>query len=57
MPAERLRQHLVTWVQEQGDDPLAARRAAEEARDEGREFVMVQEVRVVELAPRDDALP
>jgi hypothetical protein len=41
---ERLRQHLVTYVQEQGKDALAARQAKEEARAAGREFVFVEEI-------------
>ena len=45
---ERIRQHRVTWVQEQGDDPLMLRRAREEAKAEGREFVLVQEIRFEE---------
>jgi hypothetical protein len=43
---ERLRQHLVTWVQEQGDDPVATKLAKEEARTAGRELVLVQEIRI-----------
>jgi hypothetical protein len=42
---ERIRQHLVTWVQEQGDDEVAVQRAKEMAKEEGREFVLVQEIR------------
>ena len=43
---ERLRQHLVTWVQEQGDDPVTTKLAKEEARTAGRELVLVQEIRI-----------
>ena len=43
---ERLRQHLVTWVQEQGDDPVAMKLAKEEAKTAGRELVLVQEIRI-----------
>jgi hypothetical protein len=43
---ERLRHHLVTWVQEQGSDPVATRLAREEAKAQGREFVFVQEIRI-----------
>jgi hypothetical protein len=43
---ERLRQHLVTWVQEQGNDPIASKVVKEQARAEGREFVLVQEIRI-----------
>ncbi len=46
---ERLRQHLVTWVQEQGGDPIkmqAARQAL------GQEFIWVQRIGVEE-APRE----
>jgi hypothetical protein len=43
---ERLRQHLVTWVQEQGDDPVATRLAKEEAKIAGLELVLVQEIRI-----------
>ncbi|OWK45580.1 hypothetical protein [Fimbriiglobus ruber] len=41
---ERLRQHLVTWVQEQGNDPVATKLAREEARTAGQELVLVQEI-------------
>ncbi len=50
---ERIRQHRVTWVQEQGDDPLAVRRAREQAKAEGREFVLVQEIRFEEKERED----
>jgi hypothetical protein len=43
---ERLRQHLVTWVQEQGNDPVAIRLAREEAKAQGREFVYVQGISI-----------
>ena len=48
---ERIRQHLVTWVQEQGDDPLTVRRLKEEAKAEGRDFVLVQQIRLEEKKP------
>ena len=51
---ERIRQHLVTWVQEQGDDPLLVRRGREEAKAEGRDFVLVQEIRFEEQERRED---
>jgi hypothetical protein len=41
---ERLRQHMVTWVQEQGNDPLVVRQAKEEARAEGRGLVLVEKI-------------
>ena len=53
---ERLRQHLVTWVQEQGSDPIAIRRAQEQARSEQRELVFVQEIRIVQQKPKPDSL-
>jgi hypothetical protein len=48
---ERLRQHLVTWVQEQGDDPVRVRQTQDEARAAGRELVLVQEIRFEEHGP------
>ena len=45
---ERIRQHLVTWVQEQGNHPLAFRHAQEEAEAEGKDFVFVEEIRLEE---------
>jgi hypothetical protein len=50
---ERIRQHLVTWVQEQGDDPLMVRRGREEAKADGRDFVLVQEIRWEEQERRE----
>ena len=44
---EKLRQHLVTWVQEQGDDPVKLQAAR---RDQGQEFIWVQRIRVEEQA-------
>ena len=52
---ERLRQHLVTWVQEQGSDPVAIKLAKEQARAEGREFVLVQEIRIEKASARADS--
>lgn len=51
---ERLRQHLVTWVQEQGNDPIAVKLAKEEARAAGRECVFVQEIRIEKQKPEPD---
>jgi hypothetical protein len=51
---ERLRQHLVTWVQEQGNDPVAIKQAQEEARIEGRDFVFVQDIRIEKQKPEPD---
>ena len=51
---ERLRQHRVSWVQEQGNDPVAIRLAQEQARAEGREFVFVQEIRIEKRTPESD---
>lgn len=42
---EKLRQHLVTWVQEQGGDPVRMQAARAEL---GREFIWVQRIRVDE---------
>jgi hypothetical protein len=42
---ERLRQHLVTWVQEQNNNPMLARQLREDAQAEGRDTVLVQEIR------------
>jgi hypothetical protein len=52
---ERLRQHLVTWVQEQGNDPVKIKLAQEQARAEGREFVFVQEICIEKHTPESDA--
>jgi hypothetical protein len=54
---ERIRQHLITWVQEQGDDPLVMRRGLEEAKAEGRDFVLVQEIRFEEQEGEGDPAP
>jgi hypothetical protein len=48
---ERIRQHLVTWVQEQGNHPLAVRHAQEAAEEEGKDFVFVEEIRLEEADP------
>jgi hypothetical protein len=48
---ERLRQHLVTWVQELRNDPIAIKQAQEQARAEGIEFVFVQEIRIEKRKP------
>lgn len=52
---ERLRQHLVTWVQEQGNDTVAIKQAQEEARAGGRDFVFVQEIRIEKQNPEAEA--
>ena len=51
---ERLRQHLVTWVQEQGKDPVAIKLAGEEARTAGRELVLVQEIHIEKHSAQPD---
>jgi hypothetical protein len=48
---ERIRQHLVSWVQEQANDEVAVSRAKEIAKDEGRELVLVEEIRFEETEP------
>jgi hypothetical protein len=53
---ERIRQHLVTWVQEQGDDPLVMHRGMEEAKREGRDFVLVQEISFEEQEREGDVM-
>jgi hypothetical protein len=53
---ERLRQHLVTWVQEQGDNPMLTRQLKEEARAEGRDLVLVQEIRIEERRREGEAV-
>ena len=52
---ERIRQHMVTWVQEQGSDELTVRRAREEAKMEGRELVLVEQIRVEERERGEEA--
>ncbi|MBI3408197.1 MAG: hypothetical protein HY040_07560 [Planctomycetes bacterium] len=42
---ERLRQHLVTWIQEQGGDPIQIQAGRQGL---GREFIWVQRIRVEE---------
>jgi hypothetical protein len=42
---EKLRQHLVTWVQEQGGDPLKLQAAR---REQGQEFIWVQRIHLEE---------
>ncbi len=54
---EKLRQSMVTWVQEQGADPIVMRQAAEEARAEGRDLVFVKEIRIDEPKPAAGAEP
>jgi hypothetical protein len=45
---EKLRQHLVTWVAEQGDDPVFVQEERARAREEGREPVIIYQIRVDE---------
>jgi hypothetical protein len=45
---EKLRQHLVTWVQEQGADTLLLKEESLRAREEDREPLIVQEIRFEE---------
>jgi hypothetical protein len=51
---ERLEQHMVTWVQEQATDPVAVRLAQDEARAEGRDLVLVQEIGIFEQGLRPE---
>jgi hypothetical protein len=54
---ERICRHLVSWVQEQGDDPLFIREVKEQPRAEGREAVIIHEIRLEEIPAggQDDA--
>ena len=45
---EKLRQHLVTWIQELGNDPIRMQAARQE---HGAEFIWVQRIRVEDLHP------
>src|SRR5262249_43824105 len=45
---EKLRQHLVTWVAEQGNDPIFVEEEKARAREEGRDPVIVFQIRVDE---------
>jgi hypothetical protein len=44
---EKLRQHLVTWIQEQGADPIKMQGAK---RAMGQDFIWVQQIRIDERA-------
>ncbi|MCI0658625.1 MAG: hypothetical protein L0170_16350 [Acidobacteria bacterium] len=48
---EKLRRHLVTWVQELGDDPVMIQEEKLRAQEEGRKPIIIYEIRIEE--PKD----